>query len=91
MVRLRKYLEHIADTMKWISEKEESTMPIRFWALIAERFRLPFTEKVEEQVKWGNRAGFECGDLKCSLDIQVEILSRVGHVSLDFKGERSGL
>lgn len=90
MVRLRKYLEHTADKVKWISEKEESTMPIRFWALIAEKVHLPLTEKVEEQVKWDNRVGFECGDLKCLLDNQVEILNRVGHES-GVQEERSGL
>ena len=46
---------------------------------------------VEEQVKWDNQVGFECDDLKCLLDIQVEILNRIGHMSLEFKGERSGL
>lgn len=85
MVGLRKYLEHTTDKMNWISEREESTMTIRFWASIAENTELPFTEKVEKQV-----VGFECVNLKCLLDIQVEILSRVG-MSPEFKGERSGL
>lgn len=33
-------------------------MPMRFWALIAEKVQLPFTGKVEEQVKLDNRVCF---------------------------------
>lgn len=51
MVGLRKYLECTADKMNQISQKEESTVTTRFGALIAEKIQLPFTEKVEEQVK----------------------------------------
>lgn len=38
--------------MNQISEKEKSTISTRFWTSITEKIASPFTEKVEEQVKW---------------------------------------
>lgn len=66
-------------------QKEESTMTRRFGALIAEKIELPFTEKVEEQV-----VVFGCVHLKCLLDMQVEILSRLAY-ELRVQGKKSRL
>lgn len=72
MVGLRKYFALCWQDELDIRERGINNA-IRFWALIAEKIGLPFTEVVEEQT-----VGFEWVNLKCLLDIQVEILSSVG-------------